>query len=55
MILSHGGLCGALAKELENVVVVMMFNEQAEDRETGVYFSQQLFKLIDRKEISKLR
>jgi hypothetical protein len=32
-----------------------MFNETAEDRETGVFLAKQLNKFIDLKEISKVK
>jgi len=52
IILSHAGLTNALLKEMENVLVLLMFNEEVEDKETGVYFSTQIYKIVDKKEVS---
>lgn len=53
VILEKAGLAKALLKELENGVVLLIFNESEEDKQTGEYFGKELFKLVDRKEIAK--
>ncbi len=49
MILKSAGLSKLLLSEFENILVLMIFNERPEDKETGVYFAQQISRLIDRK------
>lgn len=53
IILKNAGLSKALLKEFDNLLVLMIFNEKPEDKETAVYFSTQLGKIIDRKEIGR--
>lgn len=55
IILKHAGLSKALLKEFNNLLVLMIFNEKPEDKETGVYFSTQVCKIIDRKEIGRTK
>lgn len=47
--MKNAGISAALIKELESVLVLLIFNEEVEDRKTGVYFAKQLHKFIDRK------
>lgn len=53
MILDHAGLSKSLLKELENILVLMIFNEKPEDKETGIFYAKEVCKVIDRKEIAR--
>lgn len=55
MILSNAGLTNALIKEFDNILAVMMFNEREEDKETGVELAKELYKIVDKKELSKIK
>lgn len=53
IILKNAGISKALLKQFDNLLVLMIFNEKPEDKQTGVYFSTQICRIIDRKEIGR--
>lgn len=47
--MKNAGICAALLKELDSVVALLIFNEEVEDRKTGLYFAKELNKFVDKK------
>ena len=44
-----------MLKEFDNLLVLMMFNETEEDKQTGVAMAKELYKVVDRKELTILK
>lgn len=48
-MMKNAGISAALIKELESVLVLLIFNEEVEDRKTGTFFAKELNKFVDKK------